>query len=1025
MTTNRPIQLVGTLGIIGRLILLSVLMLMILTVGTTAGTYPNLRSSKAVADITVKGKVTDENGGSLPGVSVALKGTSVGTITDGNGQYALLVPAEQQQQGILYFSFIGYVTQSVSLANRTEINVQLVPENKTLNEVVVVGYGTQKKADVTGATATITAKDLNAGVINNPLQAVQGKVAGLVIGAANSDPTNNRPTIRLRGTSSLSANSEPLIVVDGVLGAPLNSVAPEDIDRVDVLKDASASAIYGSRGANGVIVITTKRGKTGRAQIEYNSYIGASRVTKNPDVLNADEWRQKLKEKNVPGQDYGANTNWFDILEQTAVSNNQSLAVSGGTDKFTYRGSLVYLDQPGVVKYSGYNRLNARLNITQKAFNDRLEMQLLVSQQIANKQFSNYQAFNSAQRLNPTYPVYNPDGTFFQVQGLFETDNPLARLSQITNDGKEKQTLINAKASLEVIKGLRVSVNASLNAFDGLYGTFTPSTWKGFGNNTSQARRETRQVYDKLIETNISYARTFGKGTLNILAGHSYQTLTNEGFWATNRDFPDIFSYNNLGAGNAGPGGATNITVSSYKSAAKLAGLLGRINYAYDDKYLLTANIRRDASSRFGANNRSGVFPSVSVGWRITGENFMKNIPLVNDLKLRAGYGVTGNQDGIADYASRQLYGPSGSYYSSGLFSTAYTFSQNSNPDLKWETSAMTNIGLDFSLFNSRITGSFEWYDKNTRDLLFNYPIAIGSKYGSDNLTATTNSILANVGRVNNRGVELSVTFDVIENKPFSWQTTVNLAHNQNKIVSLSNNLFQYDTKNPILYGSFLSGEGGISAPAVLQEGYPIGEFYGPRVTDFDDKGNYIWQDNGGGGKDPFGKDRTYLGSPQPTLTFGWSNYLIYKRFSLSFLLRGSLGQKVANGPRLFFENPNRFPGYNLLRSSFSTPIGTGVSPTWSSLWIENGSFARLDNFRLGYKIGAIRRYVRNFEVYVSGQNLFLITGFKGIDPEARTGASRDVYGSSDMNVNLSPGVIPINFYPVQRSLTLGISLTF
>lgn len=964
-------------------------------------------------NIEITGTVLDESGRPLPGANVLELGTSNGVSADFDGMFVIDVSSAN---AILEVSYMGYQTLKIEVVGRSNIDIQMELDAAQLDEIVVLGYSTQKKADVTGATATITASELNSGIVNNPLQAIQGKVAGLTIGSANSDPTNNRPTIRMRGTSSLSANSEPLIVIDGVLGASLNSVAPEDIERVDILKDASSSAIYGSRGANGVIVITTKRGETGKVQIDYNTYAGMSWVTKNPDMLSADEWRKQLKEESVTGQDYGASTDWFKLLEQTAVTNNHSVAISGGTDKFNYRGSLVYLDQPGVVKYSGYDRLNARLNLTQKTFNDRLEIQLLISHQTANKHFSDYQAFNSAQRLNPTYPVYNPDGTYFQVQGLFETDNPLARLAQITNEAEEKQTLINAKVSLEVIKGLWIRVNASTNNNHGLAGEFTPSSWNGFGNNTASAQRNTYQTNDQLIETNLNYVTSLGKSNLAFLAGYSYQIVTNEGFEAGNRDFPDIFGYNNLGAGNAGAGGATNRTVSSYKAEAKLAGLMARLEYAFDDKYLLTANIRRDASSRFGANQRAGVFPSVSLGWRLMEESFMEDITIINNLKLRAGYGVTGNQGGISDYAARQLYGPSGSFYNNGSFSTAYTFSQNANPDLKWETSAMTNIGLDFSLFKSRITGVFEWYNKDTKDLLFNYPIAIGSKYGTDNLTATSGNILANVGRVNNRGVELSLTYDVLGNKAFQWETTVNFAHNKNKIVSLSNEFFNYDTDNPIIYGGFGSGEGGISATSVVQEGYPIGEFYGPQIAGFSDEGGYIWEDNGGGGTDPFGKDRTYLGSPQPKLNLGWSNYLSYRDFSLSFLFRGSLGQKVANGPRLFFENPNRFPGYNLLKSSFSSPIGEGVPPTWSSLWVENASFVRLDNIRLGYKIPVPKQYIRNCEVYLSGQNLLLITGFQGIDPEARI-------GGSDLGTNLSPGVIPINFYPVQRSLILGLSI--
>ena len=972
--------------------------------------------------IPVRGKINNDEGNPLSGVSVSVKGSNAGATTGTDGTFSITVPAKNS---VLVVSYVGYEEQEISVGNQTNLSIQLVPNDKQLAAVVVVGYGTQKKADVTGAVSTVTAKDLNAGIVNNPLQAVQGKVSGLVIGSANSDPTNNRPTIRLRGTSSINASNEPLIVIDGVPGVGLNSVAPEDIERVDVLKDASAAAIYGSRAANGVILITTKRGKNGKTVVEYNTYVGVSKVTKNPDALNADEWRQKLKEKNVTGQDYGSNTNWFEALEQTAVSNNQSLAVSGGSDKFSYRGSLVYLNQPGIVTYSGFNRTNARINVTQKALDDRLEIQILASQQIANKKFSDYQAFNSAMRLNPTYPMYNDDGTYYQVQGLFETDNPLARLAQITNEGREKQTLLNAKISLEVIDGLKVAVNGAMSNFSSLNGYFIPSTWKGFGNNTAQANRSTRDLIDKLVETTVSYGKTISASTFNILVGHTYQKVTNEGFRAANRDFPDIFSYNNLGSGNAGAGGATNMTMSSYKSEYLLASLLARLNYSFDNKYLLTANLRRDGSSRFGKNNRYVVFPSVSGGWRISQEAFMQDVHFVNDLKLRIGYGVTGQQEGIADYASRQLYGPSGSYFNNGTFSTAYTFSQNANPDLKWETSSMTNVGIDFSLFSSRLSGSVEWYNKNTSDVLFNYPIAIGSRYGSDSLTATTSNILANVGKINNRGLEVSLSYDVLRNGKLNWQSTFNAAFNKNKVVSLSNDLFTYNTSNPILYGGFGSGEGGIASTSVLQEGYPIGEFYGPRFTGFDANGQYQWQDNGGGGNDPFGKDRTYLGSPQPKATLGWSNNFSYGNFDLSFLLRGSFGQKVANGNRLFFVNPNRFPGYNLLKEAFTTDIGVGVSPVWSSLWIEDGSFLRLDNFRLSYGIPTWRKYIKNADVYVSGQNLFLITKFKGIDPEARTGASQDVYGGSDISTNLSPGVIPINFYPVQRSIAVGLSVTF
>lgn len=974
---------------------------------------------------TLTGKVTSaEDGSELPGVSILVVGTSNGTQTAADGTYKISVTSGSK----LRFTSVGMISQEIDITNQTTLDVTLQPNSQSLSEVVVVGYGTQRKADVTGATATVTSKDFNAGVLNNPLQAVQGKVSGLVISAPNSDPTNNRPTIRLRGTSSLSANSEPLIVIDGVAGAPLNSVAPEDIQSVDVLKDASAAAIYGSRGANGVIIVTTKKGSAGRTSVEYSGYISMGKEVRRPGFLTPDEFRAKLTEQNVTGQDYGASTNWLDQVTRTSWTQNHSVAVSGGAEKFSYRGSLVYLDQPGIIKNSGFNRINARLNLVQKALDDRLEIQLLLSHQTNNKKFVDYGALRSAVRFNPTQPIYNADGTFNQPQGQFEVENPLARLMQLTNEGKERQTLLNAKASYEIVKGLKVGVNASQSTFDYLYGFFIPSYFRGSGNSISRARRETQEVLDRLIESTVNYSNTIDKHNFSVLLGHTYQKVSNEGFGAEHRNFPDAFGYNNLEAGNDNADGSTNRRVNSYKSEAILVGLIGRLNYSYNEKYLLTANIRRDGSSRFGANNRWGWFPSVSAGWRLIEEDFIKSSNLFSDLKLRAGYGVTGNQDGIADYAARRLYGSQGSYYTNGGFQTAYFYSQNPNPDLKWETSAMTNVGVDFGFMKGRLTGSLEFYYKDTRDLLFNYPVAIGSRYGSQQIVAGTNNVLANVGRVTNKGVELALDFQAISKQDFEWRTTLNLAHNTNKIVSLSNDLFQYNSNSPLLYGSFGSGQGGIASPIVLQEGYAIGTFYGPRVTGFNDRGEYIYQDFGGGGTQPAGADRTYLGNAQPKLTLGWQNNFTYKNWDLSFFFRGSLGQKVANGMYIYFANPNRFPGENLLKDAFTTGIGKGVSSAWSDLWLEDASFVRLDNFRLGYRIPGLKKVLQNAQVYVSGQNIFVITKYRGADPEVRTGDSRSQYGSiSDDNraVNLSPGVDPVSYYPRARTLVAGVSLTF
>ncbi|MHA6248284.1 SusC/RagA family TonB-linked outer membrane protein [Pontibacter sp. CAU 1760] len=987
----------------------------------------------------VKGKVTGEDGTGVPGATVVVKGTSVGTATDVNGNFTLNVPSGS---GTLVVSFIGFKTQEIPINNRAVVNVRMATDAQALEEVVVTGYGTQKKADVTGATATVNAKDLNAGVINNPMQAVQGKVAGLNVVSSGGDPTNNRPTIRLRGTSSLSANSEPLIVIDGVAGADLNTVAPEDIASMDILKDASSAAIYGSRGSNGVIIITTKRGTAGKTTVELSSYVGMEAVSNTIPFLSPGEYVAKLDELGIDrsANDYGARTDWFDEITRKAYSQNYNVAVSGGTDKFNYRGSVVYLDQPGIALNSGFDRLNARLNLSQKALDDKLEVQLLLSQQVSNKNFVDYFSFLAAGQLNPTIPVFNDNGTYLQpgienfdmfngnrIPGGFRLENPVARMEQLTNEAREKQTLANLKVYLEPVEGLRFGVNSSINNFNRLYGFFQPSSFVAGGNNTAIARREQREVIDKLTELTAQYTGDFGDHQFSALGGYTYQKLSNEGFNAANSRFPDVFGYNNLGAGNANidETNSTNREVGSYKSEAILIGFLGRVTYSYKDRYLFTSNIRRDGSSRFGENNRWGWFPSVSVGWRIMQEEFMQNVSFIDDLKLRIGYGVTGNQEGIADYASRLLYGPSGSYFTQGGFQTAYNFSQNSNPDLKWETSAMTNIGIDFAFLNGRLNGSLEFYNKDTEDLLFDYPIAIGTKYGSDQLTAVTNSLLANVGEINNKGIELALDYLVMDKADFQWRTNVNLSRNVNEIVSLSSGIFTYDASSPRTYGDFGSPQGGLAQPVVLQEGRPIGQFFGPVFEGFSADNEYIFKDiNNDGAIDPFGADRTYLGDANPDLVFGWGNSLSYKNFDLNFLFRGAVGHQIANGPYISFANPNRFPSSNVIKDAFDTGIPDGLSPAYSSLWVEDADFVRLDNWRMSYRLPQFWKYMSNASVFIAGNNTFVITGYRGIDPEPRLGASRDIYGGSDVSVNLSPGVEPILFYPRTRSFSLGFSLT-
>jgi iron complex outermembrane receptor protein len=1009
---------------------------------STEGAETSPSAAEVPAAVTLTGRVTAEGGEPLVGASVVLKGTQTGTSTVADGTYRLTVP---EAAGTLVFSYVGYVTREVPIGSQTTLDVVLAPTDQSLSEIVVIGYGTQRKADVTGATSTVTSRDFNVGVINNPLQTVQGKVAGLNITAPNSDPTNNRPIIRLRGIGSLSANAEPLIVIDGVLGAPLNAVAPEDIEKVDVLKDASAAAIYGARGANGVIIITTRRGREGRTQVDYNAYVGFDSPQRLPRVLSPDAYFEKYNELNPNAPSTSTvRTDWFREITRTAVSMNHNVGISGGSRNFNYRGSVAYLRQPGLALNSGQNRLNARLNLGQKAINDRLDIQINLSANRYDKDFTDYGAFNRAALYSPLEPVYNPDGSFNAPNIAFNYQNPVAMLRQRINEGQEKQILGNVRVSFEIIPGLTAGLNASYSLFNGTYGQFTPKAYfnKNGQTNTSvsSGSRSTSEVNDRLVEYTLAYAKTTGRHTFGALLGYTYQYLSNEFFGLTARDFPDNFTFHNLGAADQL---LTKSDIYSGKSESKLDGLLARINYAFADRYLLTANFRRDGSSRFGANNRYGYFPSVSAGWRISGEEFMRNNTTFSELKLRVGYGLTGNQNGIGDYASRLLFGPSGNYASPTAtannpiqYKTAYFFSQNANPNLKWETSAMTNVGVDFGLFNNRLTGALEFYTKDTRNLLFTYSVNPGDRYG-DNLTYITNSFLANIGTMNNRGVELTLDYLVLDKADFQWRTSFNLAHNRNRVVRLSGEGLTFPAEG-VRFGLIYGGTNGYGPYGVLKEGLPVGTFWMPREVGVDDQGRPLYEVLDANGVpttptiDPGRATRQNMGNPQPSLTTGWTNAFTFRNFDLSIFLRGSFGQKVFNASNLVYDNPTTFrPGdpnaLNVYRTAFEGDNAALRLPgAVSSRYVEDGSFVRLDNLNLGYTLPVRPSWLRSLRVYVTGQNLLLITGYQGLDPEVRNGNTTNTYGGvSNVGDNLAFGLDDFSFYPRARTVSVGLTAGF
>jgi TonB-dependent starch-binding outer membrane protein SusC len=983
-------------------------------------------SAVLAQDISVSGVVTDAQGDGIPGVAVTVKGTTRGANTGIDGSYTVQTPAN----GTLVFSFVGYVAQEIPVNNRTTINVKMSEDTKALEEVVVVGYGTQKRKEISGTVSSISNKEFNSGFNANPLQAVAGKVAGLVISQTGSDP-NSAAVVRLRGVGSLSAGSDPLYVVDGVPGVPIQNISPNDIETIDVLRDASSAAIYGSRAANGVIIITTKRGKSGKATIDYNGFIGFDQVAKAPAYMNAEEYRAAAQKFGTPlgTLDQGADTDWFDAITRTAPVTNQNLAFGGGTENFSYRASLGYLNQKGVVRNSGYERISARINLDQTGLNGKLRVQTSLSAITGNRDYVNYNAFAYSITNMPTDPIYTDDPAFqtpslagyFERPGAFSIFNPVAVIDETTINARSIEYLGALNVKYDIIEGLTAGINGALKGYyqnASYYQSRVPkegvaaqgSAIKGF--NVAPAAEGAFQpppADDKLLELTLNYNKTFGNLNFGALGGYSYQDVTFEGFQAANRNFiSDDISFNNLGAGaGLSLGQGLNGAVGSFRSNYKLISFFGRVTAALNEKYFLTASLRRDGSTKFGANNKWGLFPAASVGWTLSNEEFLKSVSAIDNLKLRVNYGQTGNSEGIRPYTTLALLGAGQLYYDNGNWLPSYRPIQNPNPDLKWEVNENYGVGVDFSLFNYRLTGALDYFVRNTRDLLFsiNAPLSI---------RPIVPTILANVGSMRNSGLELALDGLIIDKGDFKWQAVLAGATLKNEVVALSKG--DFIASDAIFIGTNLGAatRGTSDVPfSIIRPGYPVGALWGAKVTGIDDNGMYIIEDiNGDGQIDENATDRTFIGNPLPKVTASLTNNFTYRNFQLSFLLNGNFGNKIFNSERLQYDRQvGRIPGENTLKSAVDSPIRDERTGSFD-YFVEDGSFVRLANFQLAYNIPVKGNTVSRAQVYVSGNNLFVLTKFQGVDPELSTG-------------NVNSGIYTKQQFPRSRGFQLGVNLSF
>ena len=970
----------------------------------------SVQRSSVNAAVPITGTVKDEKGEALPGVNIVIKGTIQGTTSDAQGQFRIDVP---DRNTVLVFSFVGYASQEIIAGSSTQLSVVMASSNRTLNEVVVVGYGTQRKADLTSSVASVKAENFVKGAVKDAGQLLQGKVAGLAIGTPSGDPTAQTQVL-LRGTATLGTSVQPLVLVDGIPGT-LSTVAPEDIESVDVLKDGSAAAIYGTRGTNGVILITTRRANGNiEPSIEYNGYVSTQTITRRPEMLTATDYR-RLKTEGVAFDDLGADTDWLKETTRTPVSHVHNLTLRGGSTRTNYLANLSYRYFEGIFPRSDNRSLIGRLDINHSMFDNRLRFNASI--------INNNNAFNTSgdgfsfngltyrQALirNPTSPIKNPDGTWYEQPGIYVYENPLSRIYESTGENKAQTTRLSGSVTWLPIDGLQIKGLVSQERFDQLRGY--AETKQHISNIRDRrngfASRGTTERNDRLIELTADYSRSVGDHRFSILGGYSYQDFLFEEFWMQNWDFPtDKFTYNNMGSGNAIRNGLA--PVYSNKTVANLVGFFGRATYSYQDKYLLMASLRSEASSRFvGTNKPWGTFPAISVGWRINREGFLKGVTFINDLKLRAGYGVTGTfPDELFLGVSRLGY--SGYSLVDGQWVPSLQPVSNPNPDLRWEEKHETNIGLDFSLFNSRISGTIDFYQRRTNGLLYSYSVPT-----PPNLFPTTQ---ANVGIMENKGIELLINATAYQSKNFVWNTSVNGSTNANKLVSLSNDLYQ--TTNDFFYA------GGTGEPIQtfthrVKVGEPIGNFYGYKVVDVTDDGRWLYEDNEGkvtttkGGE----ANKKVLGNGLPKYYLGFNNNLRYKNLDLAVTMRGAFGYQILNFQRMYYEVPG-ITQYNQLKSAQEPVFGKvklnkNEPLEYTSYYIENGDFWRIDNITLGYNLPLPKgKALKNARIYASTLNTFTFTGYKGIDPEVN-------------RIGLDPGNDNRDKYPSTRTYTFGVNVTF
>lgn len=976
--------------------------------------------------VMVSGVVADNEGVPIIGANVTEKGTSNGTITDFDGKFSLNV---RNENSVISVSYIGYKTEELTVTKNEQMRIILSEDTKLMDEVVVIGYGTQRRVDVTSSVSSVKSETFNKGAILDAGQLVQGKVAGLQISLPTGDPSAST-SVMLRGNSTLMGTTAPLILVDGVPGS-FSTVAPEDIESIDVLKDGSATAIYGTRGTNGVIIITTKGGRGDiPSSIEYNGYVSISKQARIADFMSASDLRQRFEEgyefSGANDKDYGNDIDWLGEVSRTGVSNVHNVTFRGGGKQTNIIANLTYDDTQGTFKKSDSKNIRSRIDLVHRMFDDKLTTNISF---IANERTTgagfNTSVYRYACIQNPTQGIYDEDGLYIE-RPVYFYDNPVSILNETIGMTRGRNMRFTGSVELRPIENFSLKAMMTRKGQSYLNGYYYtkqhPSTTEGGANGI--ASRYTSDYINNLAEITASWTQSINNHSYSTIIGYNYEDSMSENFSVSNRDFPtDSYTYNKLESGLALSRGEASM--SSYKSSEKLIGLFARVTYNYDNRYLLMASIRREGSSKFGADHKWGNFPGISAGWRINEEAFMSEYTWLDNLKLRAGYGITGINIS-SPYVSLSSLNYDGYFMYGGEWINTLKPVRNPNPSLRWEKKHEYNIGFDLDALNGRIGGSIDWYMRKTKDALWNYSVPVPPyQYGS---------ITANVGQIENKGLEIMVNAIPVKTNNFEWSTSVTFSTNKNKLLSISNDQFSMSTD---WFTTGHTGEPIQTTTHRVKVGQPIGDFYGLKSIGLNEDGLWVverfkrdaegeiiekYYDLAENASD---EDRQVLGNGVPDYYLNWNHQVRYKNFDLAIGMRGAFGFEILNYQKMYYGNPTI--QYNLLNSAFdkynvvdlSTGKATGNKVTigdsqrYLSEFVEKGDYWKIDNVTLGYTFNTHKiKYISNLRLYVSCLNLMTFTGYTGIDPEVQM-------------TGLEAGTDSRDKYPTNRSYTFGMNLTF